>query len=94
MTYHDMEQTPRSNGHDTSGVADKARKAAEGFTARATETAENAKAKAYDAAGKGQEQLTLARSEFERGVQKNPGLAVLGAVGVGVLLGLALRGRR
>ena len=60
----------------------------------ARETAEKAKETGRRYAEQGNEMLFDARVEAEDVVRRNPGLAVAGALGVGVLIGLALKTRR
>ena len=45
-----------------------------------------------DLAGRGKDQMYAAQEAFDDVVRRNPTTAVLGAIGIGVLLGMALRG--
>ncbi|WP_121630784.1 hypothetical protein [Tropicibacter alexandrii] len=96
MTYHPMDTDPEYE--TTEGrikqFGDRARDGARKLSDDARETARTAREGAREAVHYGQHQIAAAQSEFERGVQRNPGLAVLGALGAGIVLGMALRGRR
>ncbi len=60
----------------------------------ARETYDEVSEKARDVVEEVQVRAELAGGEFERNVRANPALAVGAAVGVGFLLGLAVRGIR
>ncbi len=88
MTHDAAIEEGLSNGKDKSAAAIKG---------RATEALEHGLETAQETVGQATKQateelrkLTETGSKF---VRENPGAAVAGAVGVGILLGLALRGR-
>ena len=68
------------------GAIDQARETVADLSGTAQERASDALARSREVAG-------TAQSELEETIRKHPLLAVAGAVGVGVLLGLAMRGR-
>ncbi|MEY1556372.1 hypothetical protein AB3Y40_12135 [Yoonia sp. R2331] len=81
-------ETAKQNGKSDSAAA---------FAAQANEAVEKGVAAAHDTATQVAEhasdelrKVTDASTKF---VRENPGTAIAGAVGIGVLLGLALRGR-
>lgn len=90
---------------DLDAAAAKAKEAALKAGEATRETYEDVRGKARDAAheaqeagrramSQGHEKFFDARVEAEDMVRRNPGLAIAGALGVGVLLGLALKSRR
>lgn len=96
MTYHAIDDTQDNlpNGSHRDSVKDKARDAARKVSDNVQAGAQAASDRAQHALDTGRDHVMAAQSEFERSVQRNPGLAVLGALGAGIVLGLALRGRR
>ncbi|MFW2544626.1 hypothetical protein ACN2XU_18475 [Primorskyibacter sp. 2E107] len=105
-TVHPMEaDTQITRESENDGVADRARKSIQDARHRASETAhdlrERADQTAHDLRDRaefeyelGKERLGNVSSEAERMVRRNPVLAIAGAVGVGVLVGLAMGNRR
>lgn len=86
-TYHpDITQThiPQNDGSGSTGLLRRARNAA--IDTHAREMADAAHRQINDTA-------TQASLRGKRFVQENPTLAVLGAVGFGIFLGVALRAR-
>ena len=96
MTYHPMENGGADHSEDGSfkSWSDKARAGAHRVSEDARDAARSAEETARDAVFYGRYHVAAAQSEIERGIQRNPGLAVLGALGVGVILGLSLRQAR
>ncbi|MEL6644826.1 MAG: hypothetical protein AAFQ79_12910 [Pseudomonadota bacterium] len=82
-TYHSngMDETA---GDDTMGAT---------LKARAEEQMDAIKEASAVAQKRTEEAVTNTVNEGARFVRENPGVALAGAVGVGVLIGLALRGR-
>ncbi|MEO1138169.1 MAG: hypothetical protein AAFW87_01825 [Pseudomonadota bacterium] len=79
------------NGTDKDTLADSASRIAETakeYVADHVADAQDAGKKALDA---GRDSVTAAHQTFGDAVRRNPTTAILGAVGLGVLLGLALR---
>lgn len=101
-TVHPMDPETQITGNlDAKSVADKAKHVAEtakdsvyDVRERATSAAHDARDRAEYEFERGKEQIGAARDEAERAVKSNPGLAVAGALGVGVLIGMALTSRR
>lgn len=88
MTQNAAIEEGLKNGQDKSMAAMKKR-AAEKVDEVVT-TAQDTAAEATEMAG---EELRKLRETSTTFVRENPGAAIAGAVGVGILLGLALRGR-
>lgn len=88
MTQNAAIEEGLSNGQDNSAAAmkERASKAIEDGIETAQETAQQVTQQASDEIRK----LTETGTKF---VRENPGAAIAGAVGVGVLVGLALRNR-
>ncbi|MGR3503696.1 hypothetical protein [Pseudaestuariivita sp.] len=84
-------KTAASNGVDRATGA--ARAAAQDAQRRAKETVDTVKDAAAEQAEKGSLLMQDARLEAEILVSRNPLLAVAGAVGVGVLIGMALKSK-
>jgi len=84
-----------SNGKDNSASAMKERAAEklEKGVEAAQETVAQATEQAKLATDQASEEIRKMAETGTKFVRKNPGAAVAGAVGVGILLGLALRGR-
>lgn len=85
-TYHPDQSTDAPNGEDTQTLADSAREQLETRRAQMGEAAAQARQQVTGAAQRGTDQ----GAQF---VRDNPALALAGAAGVGLLLGLALRPR-
>ena len=90
-TIHPMEQDTQIADETTLG--DKARDAAKSVRDRTAQTVDAARDSARAGFEKGVDHLSTARSEAESAIRRNPGLAIAGAVGVGILLGMALKSR-
>lgn len=98
------QQHAYTNGADAKDIETRARDAAasakdaiENTAAQAKDAGEKALADAKDA---GEKALVDAKNSFEgfqqdavAAVRKNPGASLVGAIGIGVLIGMALRGR-
>lgn len=91
-------QTNRSDLHEDTGAqtlpkSDRIKAA----VSHAQEGVQDASAKlrdtALETAERGVDQAQTIQGEFDSAVRRNPTLAVLGAMGVGVVLGLALNKR-
>ena len=95
MTQSTADHQDLSNGKDTStsAIKDRASKTLE----KGVETARETTAQAVDQAKIASEQVTEEIGKLtesgSRFVRENPGLAVAGAIGVGVLIGLMVRNR-
>lgn len=90
-TYHPdtsetAEEATGRNGADTHKWTDAARNEMKARTEQARDAAEATQQKMRDTAQRGSDNT----AQF---VRENPAIALAGAVGVGILLGLALRGR-
>ena len=88
MTQPTTVETTHTNGKDTSAEELKNR-----VIDNITETAEVAEDAVMQAAGQASEQLQKVAETSRTFVRENPGVALAGALGVGVIVGLALRGR-
>lgn len=91
-TGNTPQSTPQSNGTSQS-VKDRAQEAAKASGEAIRETAENVKETGAQLAEQGKEQLSTLQTQIDDVVRRNPTTAVLGAVGIGVLIGMALRQR-
>lgn len=83
------------NGKDNaaSAIKERAAKTVEKGVEAAQETFEQAAFQAELATEQAGEELRKVAATSTKFVRENPGTAIVGAVGIGVLLGLALRGR-
>lgn len=84
-TIHEAQPKKATNGADTS--------ATEAIAAKAEQIRDDAGEAIEQSVEAATAQLQTASQEFRTAVRKNPAMAVGVAVGAGVLLGLALRGR-
>ena len=83
------------NGKDekVSAIKDRAAKTVEKGVEAAQDTFEQAAFQAELATEQAGEELRKMTESGTKFVRENPGTAVIGAVGLGILVGLALRGR-
>lgn len=89
-TYHPdttLLDDPQGDGADGKTLLDTARDAANDAGARARDIAGTTRQQVADTAGR----ATLNSTRF---VQQNPSLAIVGSVGIGVLIGLSLQARQ
>ncbi|MFP7673855.1 hypothetical protein ACG74X_10940 [Marivita sp. S0852] len=95
MTKTDT-STPAPETHTASSQSDLKERAEEAVeTARKSveRTVATARDEGEKALSEAQDTFMSAQDSAMSAVRRNPGLALLGAVGVGVLLGMAMRGR-
>lgn len=85
-TYHPDATQGTPNGEGTQTLADTAREQFEARRTQVSKAAENTRKQIADAS----QNATHQTAQF---VRDNPAVALAGAVGAGILLGLALRGR-
>lgn len=90
--------TEHTDPHTNTGKAkktqtDKMRDAVSSAQDSVHDAAENVRSSASTAVEKSTERAHDVQSEFDSAVRRNPTLAVLGALGLGVALGLALNKR-
>jgi len=78
---------------DKKTQSDKMRDTAASAQESVKQTAENVRASAANAVGRGSDQAYAVQSEFDDAVRRNPTLAVIGALGLGIALGLAMNKR-
>ena len=88
MTEASKRETPRNGGGAESAAA-----MAERAKDQAAEAVTRVQDGFDDAVAKGSEELKRLSDHSAKFVRDNPGLAVAGAVGLGVLIGLAIRPR-
>lgn len=87
MTKHQSETTTgQRHGEGSNGIAEAVREQFESSREQARDAAEAARHEVADTARRASDQS----AQF---VRDNPALAMTGAVGLGILLGLALKGR-
>jgi len=80
-------------GKTSAGMKDRAADAIEKGKATAQDASTEASLQAQIAAERANDEMRKLSETGTNFVRENPGAAVVGAVGVGILLGLALRGR-
>lgn len=93
MTDTATQTTHSQNGRDHVDVRDRAKDLANSTSEAVEDTATALREKGDAALKDSQDMLSQAQRSALLTIRKNPTTALLGAVGVGVLLGLALRGR-
>ncbi len=95
MTQNAAIEEGLSNGHDKASapMKERAAEAIEKGVETAQEAATEARLQAQIAAERANDELRKMTETGTKFVRENPGTAVVGALGVGLLLGLALRGR-
>lgn len=90
-------QDRKTNGHSTEArtarVKDSAQATLDAVTSKGGEALDRVHAAGEAAVREGTDLVTGAQSELNSVVRRNPTLAVAGALGLGVLLGMALRAR-
>ncbi|MCK0149514.1 hypothetical protein MWU54_05735 [Marivita sp. S6314] len=82
-----------NNGAGKEALRDKAEKFVEAATDAVGTTTEQARVHSEKAMEEAQHAIETVQDSAIAAVRKNPTAALIGAVGVGVLLGMALRGR-
>lgn len=95
MTQSAAVEKGLENGQDSaaSAIKERATKTVEKGVEAAQETFEQAAFQAELAKEQASEELRKVTESGTKFVRENPGTAIVGAVGVGILVGLALRGR-
>lgn len=94
MAYAENTATTAHTGADTSKrKRDKMRDAVSSAQDSVRDTADNVPFSAQHAVERGSDHAYAVHSEFDNAVRRNPTLAIVGALGLGVALGLAMNRR-
>jgi ElaB/YqjD/DUF883 family membrane-anchored ribosome-binding protein len=94
MAYAENTATTTHTGTETSTrKRDKVRDAATSVQDNVRDTAENVRSSAANAIERGGDHAYAVHSEFDSAVRRNPTLAIVGALGLGVALGMAMNRR-
>ena len=94
MAYAENTATTAHTGADTpKRKRDKAKDAVSSAQEKMRDTTDNVREQAANAVQRGSDQAYAMHSEFDAAVRRNPTLAIVGALGLGIALGMAMNRR-